>query len=183
MVAQSCKYSKTDWIVQFAKYIFAGQYVWSLSRVWLLATPWTVAHQAPLFVRFPRQEYWSGLPFPCQGIFLTQGSNLQLLPHLLYWQAESLPLCYWGSPLNHEILNQLDLDAMHCKVKIITYAFSLVLYSVVLIPFTGWANFSVVILRWHLKSPRTCRSISFFNTACGKTWMNFLAKLILVRLS
>ena len=26
------------------------------------ATPWTVAHQAPLSVEFPRQEYWSGLP-------------------------------------------------------------------------------------------------------------------------
>ena len=25
---------------------------------------WTVAHQAPLFRRFPRQGYWSGLPFP-----------------------------------------------------------------------------------------------------------------------
>ena len=28
------------------------------------ATPWTVALQAPLSVGFPRQEYWSGLPFP-----------------------------------------------------------------------------------------------------------------------
>ena len=27
-------------------------------------TPWTVACQAPLSVEFPRQEYWSGLPFP-----------------------------------------------------------------------------------------------------------------------
>ena len=27
-------------------------------------TLWTVAHQAPLFMEFPRQEYWSGLPFP-----------------------------------------------------------------------------------------------------------------------
>ena len=27
------------------------------------ATPWTVALQAPLFMRFPRQEYWSGFPF------------------------------------------------------------------------------------------------------------------------
>ena len=27
-------------------------------------TPWTIAHQAPLFVEFSRQEYWSGLPFP-----------------------------------------------------------------------------------------------------------------------
>ena len=28
------------------------------------ATPWTIAHQAPLSIGFPRQEYWSGLPFP-----------------------------------------------------------------------------------------------------------------------
>ena len=26
-------------------------------------TPWTVAHQAPLFMGFSRQDYWSGLPF------------------------------------------------------------------------------------------------------------------------
>ena len=31
------------------------------------ATPWTVAHQAPLSMKFPRQEYWSGLPFPTPG--------------------------------------------------------------------------------------------------------------------
>ena len=35
-----------------------------LSHIWLFATPWTVAHQAPLSMEFPRQEYWSGLPFP-----------------------------------------------------------------------------------------------------------------------
>ena len=33
------------------------------SRVRLLATPWTAAYQAPLPMGFPRQEYWSGLPF------------------------------------------------------------------------------------------------------------------------
>ena len=27
------------------------------------ATPWTVAHQAPLSMGFPRQEYWNGQPF------------------------------------------------------------------------------------------------------------------------
>ena len=31
------------------------------------ATPWTVACQAPLSMVFPRQEYWSGLPFPSPG--------------------------------------------------------------------------------------------------------------------
>ena len=25
---------------------------------------WTVAHQAPRSMGFPREEYWSGLPFP-----------------------------------------------------------------------------------------------------------------------
>ena len=29
-----------------------------------LVTPWTVACQAPLSMRFSRQEYWSGLSFP-----------------------------------------------------------------------------------------------------------------------
>ena len=33
-------------------------------RVRLLVTLWTVAHQAPLSMGFPRQEYYSGLPFP-----------------------------------------------------------------------------------------------------------------------
>ena len=38
-----------------------------LSLVRLFATPWTVAHQAPVFMVFPRQEYWSGLPFRSPG--------------------------------------------------------------------------------------------------------------------
>ena len=39
----------------------------SSSRVRLFATPWTVAYQAPPSMGFPRQEYWSGLPFPSPG--------------------------------------------------------------------------------------------------------------------
>ena len=34
------------------------------SRVQLCVTPQTVAHQAPRYLGFSRQEYWSGLPFP-----------------------------------------------------------------------------------------------------------------------
>ena len=30
-------------------------------------TSWTIAHQAPLSMGFPRQEYWSGLPFLSPG--------------------------------------------------------------------------------------------------------------------
>ena len=41
----------------------------------LCPTPRILAHQAPLSVEFPRQEYGSGLPIPPQGIFQTQGLN------------------------------------------------------------------------------------------------------------
>ena len=34
-----------------------------------LSTSWTVARQAPLSMGFPRQEYWSELPFPSSGNF------------------------------------------------------------------------------------------------------------------
>ena len=34
------------------------------SHVRLFATLWTIAFQAPLYLGFSRQEYWSGLPFP-----------------------------------------------------------------------------------------------------------------------
>ena len=44
--------------------------VYSLSCIRLFATPWTIAHQAPLSMGFPRQEYWSGLSFPSPGDFL-----------------------------------------------------------------------------------------------------------------
>ena len=30
-------------------------------------TPWTIAHQAPLSMGFPRQEYWCRLPLPVPG--------------------------------------------------------------------------------------------------------------------
>ena len=39
----------------------------ALSGAEFFATPWTIANQAPLSMEFPRQEYWSGLPFPIPG--------------------------------------------------------------------------------------------------------------------
>ena len=39
----------------------------TLSCVQLFATPWTETSQAPLSVRFFKQEYWSELPFPPPG--------------------------------------------------------------------------------------------------------------------
>ena len=37
------------------------------NHVQLFVTPWNVAHQAPLSMKFSRQENWSGLPCPPPG--------------------------------------------------------------------------------------------------------------------
>ena len=49
----------------------------ALNHIQLSLTSWTVACQAPLFMKFSRQEYWSGLPFPSPGD-LPYRSNLSL---------------------------------------------------------------------------------------------------------
>ena len=62
-------------------------------------TPWTVTHQAPLFMEFPRQEYWRGLPFPSPrdlpdpGIAPNPGIELNpgIKPGFPTLQADSLP--------------------------------------------------------------------------------------------
>ena len=40
---------------------------YSVAQLWLFATPWIEGHQAPLYMGFSKQEYWSGLPFPALG--------------------------------------------------------------------------------------------------------------------
>ena len=50
-------------------------------------TPWTVALQTPQSMGFPRQEFWSGLPFP----FLEDLSNPGIKPGSPALQADYLP--------------------------------------------------------------------------------------------
>ena len=52
------------------------------------ATQWTVAHQAPLSMRFSRQEYWSELLFPSPGDLPNPGME----PRSPAMPADSLPL-------------------------------------------------------------------------------------------
>ena len=58
------------------------------------AIPWTVARQAPLSIVFPRQEYWSGLPFPSPWDLPDPG----IQPRSPALQVDSLPLSHLGSP-------------------------------------------------------------------------------------
>ena len=63
----------------------------------LFVAPWTVICQHPPSMGFPRQEYWSGLPFPSLGNLPDSGikPTSSVSPAL---QAGSLPLSHGGSP-------------------------------------------------------------------------------------
>ena len=61
------------------------------------------------FYLFPRQEYWSGLPFPSPGDLPDSGLN----PSLPHWLAGSLPLLY---------LRRLSNDYMPVDLLYLTYS-------------------------------------------------------------
>ena len=66
-------------------------------------------------VEFSRQEYWSKLSFPSPGDFPDPGLNPCLL-HLLYRQANSLPLCYLGSSFSvHRAHHSLVQQCFVCR--------------------------------------------------------------------
>ena len=76
-------------------------------------TSGTVAHQAPLFMGFPRQEYWSGLPFPSPGDLPDPGIE----PRSPALQMDSLPSELPGKPQPLRILlkNLNVLAKLICK--------------------------------------------------------------------
>ena len=83
------------------------------------ANPWTEALQAPLSMEFPRQEYWSGLPFPAPGDHSNPGIESS---SLLYWQADSLLRHHLGSALSFLFLFSCSVmstlcDPMGCRAS------------------------------------------------------------------
>ena len=72
--------------------LYAGMYK---SRVRLFATPRTAAHQALLSMRFSRQGFWSGLPFPSPGDLPNPGIE----PRSPALQADPLPTELQGKPM------------------------------------------------------------------------------------
>ena len=72
----------------------------------LFVTPWTAAHQALLSMRFSRQGYWRGLPFPSPGNLPKPGIE----PWSPALQADSLPTELQGKPLKVNIGAQLIVN-------------------------------------------------------------------------
>ena len=73
-----------------------------------------VAHQAPLSMGFPRQEYWSGLPFPSPGDLPNPGSKLifgidrQIVFH---WATREAVLRFMWPPQTPSIVSGTE----YCK--------------------------------------------------------------------
>ena len=71
----SCKRTNSPRREQYGR-----SYMLRHCRVRLFATPWTTARQAPLFMGFSSQGYWSGLPFPPPGDLPDPGIEHTHLP-------------------------------------------------------------------------------------------------------
>ena len=83
----------------------------SAQFIWLFMTPWTVVHQACLYVSFPRQEYWSGLPFLFLGDLhypgIKPGSSTDLF--LNWWaDGEAGFLFYLVEKENRDVFRKIN---------------------------------------------------------------------------
>ena len=103
-------------------YQFCILHVWvcaqSLNSVQLFVTPLT--HQASLSMGFPRQAYWTGLPFSPPGGLPDLGikPTSPVCPAL---QVNFLPLSHLGSPLySHHVYIFFFIDShpIHLSIKL-----------------------------------------------------------------
>ena len=102
------RYQEVTGLLDFPMYMR----VQSLSCVQFFATPWTVIHQAPLSMRFSRQQYWSRLPFPVPEAFPNPGFNpwIGKIP----WRRERLPTpVFWPGLYSPWGQSQTQLSDFH----------------------------------------------------------------------
>ena len=107
------------------------------SCVQFFVTPWTVACQASLSMQFSRQDYWSGLPFPCQGPWNTYAHQYFGIMVLIRPTARSCNLkCFRTSLVVGWIRNCLPMEGtwvrflvqedptFHESTKLVSYNYS-----------------------------------------------------------
>ena len=126
-----------------------------LSFVQLFAIPCTVACQASLSMKFPRQEYWSGLPFPPLGDLPNPGIE----PASPALQAYSLPPHHLGSP---QLMWFYGFSSSHVQLWELDHK-------------EGWAPkiwcFWTVVLEETLESPLDCKEIQPVHPKGNQSWI------------
>ena len=76
-----------DWLLKNGLFYFKKLFLnWFFFFNLFFVQNWTIAHQGPLSMGFPRQEYWSGLPLPSPGDLPDPGTE----PKSPVLQADSL---------------------------------------------------------------------------------------------
>ena len=126
---------------------------WSCSVMSDSATPWTVAYQAPPSMRFSRQEYWSGLPFPSPGDLPNSGIE----PGSPAFQADALNTEPPGKPSVIQIFFYVFMWSFiifACKSCIFLWNFFLLIYICLLS--------SITQFHLHLLSYLLCLTVIVF---------------------
>ena len=88
-------------------------------------TQWSVDYQAPLSGKFPKQEYWSGLPFPSPGYL----SNPGIEPESPVSPAFGRWILYWLSHQESPKNKVYQLVNIYMKVKVSVMSDSLRLHG------------------------------------------------------
>ena len=150
--------------------------------------PKTVAHQAPLPMGFPRQEYWSGLPFPSPGdlsdpgiepaISCSSHNGRRILYHWAtreamqvyeQWKFKSTNESLWeeGNRLcDHDILSVI-LDISEQSIQEMT---DVKILSIVMNCISTWWNPLIGSYPYYLHEKPT---FSLFKGSChGNIWKN-----------
>ena len=91
------RWIKKMWYIHKPRNIVGARMLSCFSSMWLSATPWSVAHQAPLYMGFSRQEYWSGLPCPFPENLKEMATQSSILAWRIPWTEEPGGLQSTGS--------------------------------------------------------------------------------------
>ena len=83
-----------------------------LSHVQLFTTTWTVASQAPLFMEFSRQEYWSGFRFPPSGDLPNPGIEGASLESPALVGGFFTTRAIWGALLGHKVKMKVKVKSL-----------------------------------------------------------------------
>ena len=110
--------------------------MYNLSVVSNFAIPWTVACQAPLFMGFSRQEYWTELLCPPPGHLLYPGAE-PMFPVSLHCRRTLLPTEASGKPIED------------------TYTYKLLIYSSGNLEGSFWNHIIIIQINTHYNSHAT----------------------------